>query len=296
MAPDVFSSFYRFVFFICREPSKRNVLVGPAVAAWRLVLAGRFRLLERWCSYVTTHVKASVILEDTWRQVLDFSRTVHEDLSNYDPASAWPVLLDEFVEHLKGQRHSHRLQAHQPEPMDLFAPWATRPMTAISPRSGSKRRPPDILEVADQLQQLPLAENSSAVVTGSHASTQAVAAATGAGAPVNQQRTMFFAAKRPRMSSVPKHTQGLAPADQLTLGQNTMTAGSPMAAFPAGSGSIGPLSPTEHPQRGRRVIAGLGVTAGFGLREIAQIVSRSFSSKDSSCTSSNSSSSSRNSA
>jgi hypothetical protein len=44
-------------------------------------------------------------------QVLDFSRTVHEDLSNYDPASAWPVLLDEFVEHVKGSRLRHRCAA-----------------------------------------------------------------------------------------------------------------------------------------------------------------------------------------
>lgn len=34
-------------------------------------------------------------------QVLEFSRTVHEDLGNYDPTAAWPVVLDEFVEHLR---------------------------------------------------------------------------------------------------------------------------------------------------------------------------------------------------
>jgi hypothetical protein len=35
-------------------------------------------------------------------QVLDFSRTVHEDLANYDPSAAWPVLLDDFVEACRG--------------------------------------------------------------------------------------------------------------------------------------------------------------------------------------------------
>jgi hypothetical protein len=34
-------------------------------------------------------------------QVLDFSRSVLEDLSNFDVSGAWPVLLDEFVESLQ---------------------------------------------------------------------------------------------------------------------------------------------------------------------------------------------------
>jgi hypothetical protein len=33
--------------------------------------------------------------------VLDFSRTVHEDLANYDSCGAWAVLLDEFVDELR---------------------------------------------------------------------------------------------------------------------------------------------------------------------------------------------------
>ena len=37
-------------------------------------------------------------------QILDFSRTVHEDLSNFDPAGAWAWILDEFVESLRAQR------------------------------------------------------------------------------------------------------------------------------------------------------------------------------------------------
>lgn len=36
-------------------------------------------------------------------QVLDFSRIIHEDLSNYDQSSSWAVLLDEFVELLHAQ-------------------------------------------------------------------------------------------------------------------------------------------------------------------------------------------------
>ncbi|XP_038678602.1 uncharacterized protein LOC119980027 isoform X2 [Tripterygium wilfordii] len=40
------------------------------------------------------------ISEDTWQQVLAFSRCVHENLEGYDPEGAWPVLIDDFVEHM----------------------------------------------------------------------------------------------------------------------------------------------------------------------------------------------------
>eukprot|EP00064_Thunnus_orientalis_P020816 superscaffoldBa00005945_g20964 len=36
--------------------------------------------------------------KDQWYNVLEFSRTINTDLSNYDEDGAWPVLLDEFVE------------------------------------------------------------------------------------------------------------------------------------------------------------------------------------------------------
>ncbi|KAL2623081.1 hypothetical protein R1flu_003286 [Riccia fluitans] len=94
-----FSLFYRFVFFMCRETGQKSITVDTAVVAWRMVLTGRFRLLDQWCAFVLVHHRHS-ISEDTWRQVLEFSRSVHEDLSNYDPEGAWPVLVDEFVDNM----------------------------------------------------------------------------------------------------------------------------------------------------------------------------------------------------
>ncbi|XP_074376688.1 defective in cullin neddylation protein AAR3 isoform X2 [Apium graveolens] len=104
-----FSRFYGFVFFICRENGQKSITVSRAVTAWRLVLAGRFRLLNEWCNFVEKNQRHN-ISEDTWRQVLSFSRCVHENLGGYDPEGtcvafklhlgAWPVLIDEFVEHM----------------------------------------------------------------------------------------------------------------------------------------------------------------------------------------------------
>ncbi|KAF5735545.1 hypothetical protein HS088_TW15G01052 [Tripterygium wilfordii] len=94
-----FSRFYDFVFFICREDGQKNITVSKAVTVWRLVLAGRFRLLNQWCDFVEKNQRHN-ISEDTWQQVLAFSRCVHENLEGYDPEGAWPVLIDDFVEHM----------------------------------------------------------------------------------------------------------------------------------------------------------------------------------------------------
>ncbi|KAI3813220.1 hypothetical protein L1987_17939 [Smallanthus sonchifolius] len=94
-----FSRFYNFVFFISREYGQRSITVNRAIMAWKFVLSGRFRLLNQWCSFVEKNQRHN-ISEDTWRQVLAFSRCVHENLEGYDPEGAWPVLIDEFVEHM----------------------------------------------------------------------------------------------------------------------------------------------------------------------------------------------------
>ncbi|CAK9874319.1 unnamed protein product [Sphagnum jensenii] len=94
-----FTLFYRFVFFMCREQGQKSISVSTAIDAWRLSLTGRFRLLDQWCAFVQVH-QQHAISEDTWRQVLEFSRNVHEDLSNYDREGAWPVLVDDFVDNM----------------------------------------------------------------------------------------------------------------------------------------------------------------------------------------------------
>jgi hypothetical protein len=43
--------------------------VPVAIAAWRGLLEGRFRLLDRWCAFMSSHYKQLVVTEDTWTQV-----------------------------------------------------------------------------------------------------------------------------------------------------------------------------------------------------------------------------------
>ncbi|XP_020525668.1 DCN1-like protein 2 isoform X6 [Amborella trichopoda] len=106
-----FSWFYRFVFFMCRVSGQRSMLVSTAVEAWRLVLAGKFQLLDQWCSFIKEHHRYN-ISEDTWEQVLNFSIVVNGDLSNYDSegTGSWPVLIDEFVDHIT--RNAAAISSH----------------------------------------------------------------------------------------------------------------------------------------------------------------------------------------
>ncbi|KAH9294660.1 hypothetical protein KI387_038248 [Taxus chinensis] len=95
-----FRCFYYFVFFMCCENGQRSIAVSTSIEAWRLVFTGRFRLLDQWCDFVQKNQRHS-ISEDTWRGLLDFSRSVPENLEGYDiEAGAWPLLIDEFVNHM----------------------------------------------------------------------------------------------------------------------------------------------------------------------------------------------------
>ena len=50
--------------------------------------------------------------------MLEFSRTVSENLANFDAEGAWPVLLDEFVEFMQAQRsRRHRVPTQRPAPV-----------------------------------------------------------------------------------------------------------------------------------------------------------------------------------
>ncbi|KAG1334458.1 Defective in cullin neddylation protein [Cocos nucifera] len=141
-----FNCFYGFVFFFCRESGQKNITVHRAITAWRLVLNGRFRLLNQWCNFVQEHQRHN-ISEDTWQQVLAFSRCVNEDLEGYDPKGAWPVLIDDFVEHMYRCRISQSKNCSTEDYIFGFADMEEQPsisntFSGLNLLPGSKRKPP----------------------------------------------------------------------------------------------------------------------------------------------------------
>eukprot|EP00727_Mastigamoeba_balamuthi_P011744 m51a1_g7192 putative dcn1-like protein 4 (329) ;mRNA; r:150525-152118 len=98
---------YGYAFDICREtPDRKTVDVAYAAPMVRLVLGGRTDFAHvdtfaEWLLRPESTIKA--VNRDQWSCFFDFSKATVADLSNYDDAGSWPVLIDEFVEYRRKQ-------------------------------------------------------------------------------------------------------------------------------------------------------------------------------------------------
>lgn len=100
--PVHFKSIYRYAYDFARDKDQRSMDIETAKAMLQLVLGRLWPLYSSFHQFLEQS-KYKVINKDQWCNVLEFSRTIKPDLSNYDEDGAWPVLLDEFVEWLKSK-------------------------------------------------------------------------------------------------------------------------------------------------------------------------------------------------
>jgi len=98
-----FKDFYKFTFQFNRQGTHRTLEKEMVLALLNLVLKNRIPddRLESFCAFVETNAGYSRITLDQWTSFLDFCYEC-EDLSSYDEStSAWPVLIDEYVEYME---------------------------------------------------------------------------------------------------------------------------------------------------------------------------------------------------
>lgn len=88
-----------------QEKDQRSLDLNTAKCMLGLLLGKTWPLFPVFNQFLEQS-KYKVINKDQWCNVLEFSRTINLDLSNYDEDGAWPVLLDEFVEWYKDREMS----------------------------------------------------------------------------------------------------------------------------------------------------------------------------------------------
>ncbi|CAG9765361.1 unnamed protein product [Ceutorhynchus assimilis] len=98
-----FKAIYRYAYDFARDKDQRSMDMETAKAMLQLLLGKQWELFTQFSQFLDQS-KYKVINKDQWCNILEFSKTICDDLTNYDVDGAWPVMLDEFVEWLKGAR------------------------------------------------------------------------------------------------------------------------------------------------------------------------------------------------
>mmetsp|Transcript_27546 Transcript_27546/g.39440 ORF Transcript_27546/g.39440 Transcript_27546/m.39440 type:complete len:271 (+) Transcript_27546:136-948(+) len=103
---DDFKEFYKFVFQFNREGTHRTLDKGLVTALQELVLKDRIdeKRLATWVDFLESQQNEnySRITLDQWISFFDFCLECEDLETDYDEVnSAWPVLIDEYVEYMK---------------------------------------------------------------------------------------------------------------------------------------------------------------------------------------------------
>ena len=96
----------QFCFQFNRQGTHRTLDKELVIALLGMALKGRILedRLETFCTFVEKQEGYTHITLDQWTSFLDFCLQV-PDLSQYDESSsAWPVLIDEYVEYMEKQQ------------------------------------------------------------------------------------------------------------------------------------------------------------------------------------------------
>ena len=95
-----YSDFYSFCFKYMKEPDQKNLSIEASTATWKLIMKGKYKYVEDWCTFIETVYKHSVT-PDLWKQFLEFTRDPSfKSFETFDLSmAAYPSAVDEWVEY-----------------------------------------------------------------------------------------------------------------------------------------------------------------------------------------------------
>ncbi|XP_074571000.1 uncharacterized protein LOC141827609 [Curcuma longa] len=104
--PSNFSVFFSYSFRYClTEDKQKSIDIESACQLLELILGSQYRLqVDKLVEYLKSQRDYKVINMDQWTSFLRFCNEINfPSLDNYDEELAWPLILDNFVEWMKGK-------------------------------------------------------------------------------------------------------------------------------------------------------------------------------------------------
>ncbi|KAG0484789.1 hypothetical protein HPP92_008868 [Vanilla planifolia] len=105
LRPQNFQDFYAYSFRYClTEEKQKSIDIDVACELINLVLGFKFRpQVDSLVEYLKKQHEYKVVNMDQWMAILRFCNEINFPLlDNYDADLAWPILLDYFVEWMRG--------------------------------------------------------------------------------------------------------------------------------------------------------------------------------------------------
>jgi len=101
---ETFKAIYRFAFFFAKdEPEKKVVEMEIAAGMLGLVMGEKYPLAKSFVEFLKVQDSYKALNLDQWMSFYEFCKVVNADFSNYDENSAWPCIIDEWVEWRKSK-------------------------------------------------------------------------------------------------------------------------------------------------------------------------------------------------